>query len=154
MNLILQMLPPIRLAALAIYATMLFLLTARGEGQPSQGADGEEQAGSTTGAEQKYTDGIEAGLEPSGEATWALSVTISSPHDPLERYADGWRVLDPAGTVLGEQELAHDHASEQPSTHSQFGLEIPRDVEEITAGGRDLKNGYGSDMVTILVKRG
>jgi len=118
-----------------------------------QSADGEEQGGSTTGAGQKYPDVVEAELEPSGGDTWALSVTISSPYDSPERYADAWRVLDPDGTVLGEQELTHDHASEQPFTRSQTGLQIPQDVEEITVEGRDLKNGYGDDTLTIPVER-
>ena len=41
-----------------------------------------------------------------------------------ERYADGWRVLDEAGEVLGEMELGHDHASEQPFTRTQTGALI------------------------------
>lgn len=154
MVLILQILPPIRLAGLAISVILALLLAACGGGQSSQSADGEEQRESTTGAGQKYPDVVEVELEASDGDTWALAVTISSPYDSPERYADGWRVLDPAGTVLGEQELTHDHASEQPFTRSQTGLEIPQDVQEITVEGRDLKNGYGGETVTIPVKRG
>ena len=59
----------------------------------------------------------------------------------------------PDDTVLGKRELAHPHGG-QSFTRTQSGLEIPQDVQEITVEGRDLKNGYGGDTVTIPVKRG
>jgi hypothetical protein len=95
---------------------------------------------------------VEAELEQSGDETWSLSVTISSPYDSPERYADGWRVLAPDGTVLGKRELTHPHGG-QSFTRSQSGLEIPQDIQEITIEGRDLKNGYGGDTVTVPVER-
>lgn len=149
---------PIRLATLALCATMLLLLTACGGGQSSQDANEEGEGQPTTGsgqpATQKYPDVREAELESSGGDTWTLSVTISSPYDSPERYADGWRVLAPDGTVLGKHELMHAHTNEQPFTRTQSGLEIPQDVQEITVEGRDLKNGYGGETVTIPVPRG
>lgn len=98
-----------------------------------------------------YPDILEAELEPSGDE-YALDVTVSSPYDSPERYADGWRVLSPDGTVLGEHQLMHDHAGEQPFTRTQTGLGIPEGVEEITVEGRDQANGYGGDTVTIPVE--
>ena len=61
-------------------------------------------------------------------------------------YADGWRVEAPDGTILGNRELLHPHANEQPFTRSLSGVVIPADLEEIQirtrtnthrAGGRD-----------------
>ena len=148
---------PLRFVTLALCAaTTLLLLAACGE-QSSQGSNDAAQGGTTaTGRSdsQKYPDVLEAELESSGGDTWALSVTISSPYDSPERYADGWRVLAPNGDVLGKHELMHDHANEQPFTRSQSGLEIPQDVQEITVEARDLKNGYGGETVTIPVPRG
>jgi hypothetical protein len=134
----------------------LFALAACG-GQsgdaPDRGvSNGEATEGGDTDG-QEYPDVLEAELEPSGDS-WSVDVTISSPYDSPERYADGWRVLAPDGTVLGEHELMHDHASEQPFTRTQSGLEIPEDVEEITVEGRDLENGYGGETVTVPVGRG
>ncbi len=100
---------------------------------------------------QEYPDILEAELESSGDA-WNVDVTVSSPYDSPERYADGWRVLGQDGDVLGEHELMHDHASEQPFTRTQSGLEIPDGVEEVTVEGRDLENGYGGETVTIPVE--
>lgn len=109
---------------------------------------GTPQAGSES---TKFPEIVKAELEPSGDA-YTVSVTVSSPYDSPERYADGWRVLK-AGTdeVLGEHMLDHDHADEQPFTRMQSELEIPTDVEQVTIEGRDQDNGYGGETVTIDV---
>ena len=72
-----------------------------------------------------------------------LAVTISSPYDTPERYADAWRVLGPDGEEYGIRVLAHDHAAEQPFTRSQGGIVIPDEVDVVTVQGRDLANGWG-----------
>lgn len=130
--------------------------SSQSSGDEAQGRSTSEEAGTeSTGAAksggQKYPDVLKAELESSGDDTWSLAVTISSPYDTQERYADGWRVLTPDGTVLGKRELVHPHGG-QSFTRSQSGLEIPQDVQEITIEGRDLKNGYGGDTVTIPVE--
>ena len=81
--------------------------------------------------------------------TWTFAVTVSSPYDTPERYADGWRVLGPDGTVFGVHTLTHDHANEQPFTRRQSGVEIPDEVTEVTIEGRDQANGFGGGTVTI-----
>ncbi len=80
-------------------------------------------------------------------------MTVSSPYDSPERYADGWRVLSPDGTVLGKHQLAHGYAGEQPFTRTQTGLKIPKDINEITVEEHD-QNGYGGKIVTVAVDRG
>lgn len=75
-------------------------------------------------ATQPFPDVIEAELSPDGEE-FSVSVTISSPYDSPERYADGWRVLTPDGAVLAEHTLHHDHASEQPFTRSRGPFDFP-----------------------------
>ncbi|MGI8730003.1 MAG: hypothetical protein ACR2LK_08460 [Solirubrobacteraceae bacterium] len=98
-----------------------------------------------------FPDIVSAELKQTGDS-YTASVTVSSPYDSPERYADGWRVLK-AGTdeVLGEHMLAHDHADEQPFTRMQRDLKIPADVERVTIEGRDQDNGYGGETVTIDV---
>jgi hypothetical protein len=86
--------------------------------------------------------------------TWSFAVTVSSPYDTPERYADGWRVVGPDGTVLGVHRLTHDHADEQPFTRTQTGVEIPHDVDEVTVEGRDLVNGFGGETRTIELEAG
>ena len=73
----------------------------------------------------QYPDVIAVELRPLGDRRYDVLVTLSSPYDSPQRYADGWRVLDSDGTTLGTHRLLHDHAAEQPFTRTQPGLEIP-----------------------------
>lgn len=93
--------------------------------------------------------GVEAAQEPSG--AWQFSVTVSSPYDTPQRYADAWRVVDPDGNELGIRVLAHDHANEQPFTRGQNGIEIPEGVTEVTVQGRDLVNGWGGAELVVPI---
>ncbi|WP_418276847.1 hypothetical protein ACNHYB_02770 [Isoptericola jiangsuensis] len=103
-----------------------------------------------TAADQRYPDVLDAVVTCEGE-TCDVEVTISSPYDTAQRYADGWRVSTPDGEVLGEHTLTHDHASEQPFTRTQRGLEIPDDVGSIVVQGRDQEFGFGGRTVTVPV---
>lgn len=47
-----------------------------------------------------------------------FSVTLTHPDTGWDHYADGWRVEDADGTVLGLRVLAHPHVNEQPFTRS------------------------------------
>lgn len=87
--------------------------------------------------------------EQNDDDTWNFSVTMTSPYDTPERYADGWRVLGPDGTEFGTHTLTHDHANEQPFTRRQSNVEIPDDVTEVTVEGRDLSNGFGGATITV-----
>lgn len=106
----------------------------------------------TAAAVQQFPDVIGAELSASGN-DFTIAVTISSPYDTPDRYADGWRVLNPDGEVLAEHTLGHDHASEQPFTRTSSSFSIPRDVSEVEVEGRDQANGYGGETVTISVPR-
>lgn len=117
----------------------------------SSAADDAKDA-SSDAADQKYPDILEAELSGS-DGEYRISVTVSSPYDSPERYADGWRVLDEDGTVLAEHELGHDHANEQPFTRSRGPFEIPDNVNEVTVEGHDQEHGYGGNTVTIEVPR-
>ncbi len=132
---------------LALLLSLVLGLTACAEDRPEDRADVAE-AGS--GAEYPDVRDVEIRAD---DGTYSLDVTISSPYDSPDRYADGWRVLDEDGEVLGEMELAHDHAAEQPFTRTQTGLEIPEDVRTVTVEGRDSTNGYGGTTVEVAVPR-
>src|SRR6056297_348441 len=93
-----------------------------------------------------YPDVVGATAERNGD-TFRFDVTLSSPYDTPERYADAWRVVGPDGTVLGVRELLHDHQNEQPFTRSLSGVEIPDDVDTVTIEGRDRVNGWGGATV-------
>jgi hypothetical protein len=92
--------------------------------------------------EQRFPDVVFADATVSSSG-WSFAVTISSPYDSPDRYADGWRVLGPDGTEYGFRLLTHDHASEQPFTRALDGVEIPEDVTMVTIEGRDQEFGFG-----------
>ena len=98
-----------------------------------------------------YPDVVAVELRPTGERTYDVVVTMSSPYDSATRYADGWRVLDPQGNVLGEHTLLHDHADEQPFTRTQRSLHVPPGVAEVTVEGRDQVSGFGGATVTVVL---
>jgi len=99
----------------------------------------------------RFPDILAVELRPQGDRVYDVAVTLSSPYDTPERYADGWRVLDPEGNVLGAHTLLHDHAAEQPFTRTQSGLHIPAGIDEITVEGRDQANGFGGLTLTTDV---
>ncbi len=88
------------------------------------------------------------------DGTWTIEVTVSSPYDSPDQYADAWRVLDQDGNELGIRELAHDHASEQPFTRDLTGLVIPEDVKKISVEGRDSVNGWSGETYLLSLPQG
>ncbi len=134
------------------------VLAACGEESPEPAA--EETAEPTTSTAEPATEseelfpdvvGVEAGQGDDG--SWTFNVTLSSPYDSPERYADAWRVVGPDGTVYGERILLHDHAGEQPFTRSQSGIVIPDDVSEVLVEGRDQVSGWGGQTMTYTLER-
>lgn len=136
---------------LAIAATpIVAACDSDGDGSdPDAGADADADP-----ADQRFPDIVAAVAErDAGTGTWTFRVTVSSPYDTSERYADGWRVVGGDGTVYGRHTLLHDHADEQPFTRTQTGVVIPDDVDEVTVEGRDRANGYGGATVTVTLDR-
>ncbi|WP_010205548.1 hypothetical protein [Salinibacterium sp. PAMC 21357] len=137
-------------AALALAVT--FAVTGCSAASTSSGTSelsSSPPASSSSDAATFFPDVEEVQVTESGTNTFDFAVTISSAYDTPQQYADGWRVLSPDGAVLGEHTLTHDHASEQPFTRTQSGVEIPDGITEVTVEGRDQANGYGGTTVTV-----
>lgn len=98
-----------------------------------------------------FPDVVEAVARQAVDGSWTFDVTVSSPYDTPQRYADAWRVLAPDGTQLGIRELLHDHAGEQPFTRSLSGVEIPGGISEVTIEARDQINGWGGATVSLAL---
>jgi hypothetical protein len=137
---------PIVVAAVALLAAVSCGSDAA-ESPPSDSDDAPVEDSS----EQLFPDVLSVELTDAGDRIFTLAVTLSSPYDSPERYADAWRVLSPDGTVLGVRELLHDHANEQPFTRTLSGVSIPADVDEVTVQGRDQVSGWGGATVTVGV---
>jgi hypothetical protein len=104
-------------------------------------------------SEQLFPDVIDVSATANDNNEWTFAVTLSSPYDSPSRYADSWRVRNIDGTVYGERFLTHDHASEQPFTRSQSGIEIPPEVLVVVVEGRDQVSGWGGTTIEFTLPR-
>jgi hypothetical protein len=110
-------------------------------------SDGEP---SDTGSEiQRYPDVIGVEVTETAENVYSFDVTMSSPYDTPQRYADAWRVRGEDGTVYGIRELLHDHASEQPFTRSLSDVAIPEGTATVIVEGRDQEHGWGGETAFV-----
>ena len=101
------------------------------------------------GAARLFPDVISVVVTEEAGGTYRFDVTISSPYDNNNQYADAWRVISNRGDVYGVRELTHPHANEQPFTRSLTGVEIPPGVNTVTVEGRDLLNGWGGETLAV-----
>lgn len=104
------------------------------------------------GADQRFPDIVEAVASRSGDR-FAFDVTVSSPYDTPDRYADAFRVRSADGTVFGVRELDHDHATEQPFTRDLADVVIPAGVTGVVVEARDRANGWGGGTRTVELPR-
>jgi len=102
-------------------------------------------------AAQKYPNVIAAKVRTSGGNNFDFDVTVSSPYDTPQRYADAFRVTGKDGKVYGERTLFHDHASEQPFTRDLYAVKIPGTVRVVVIQGRDQRFGYGGKTVEVAL---
>ena len=102
-------------------------------------------------AETKFPDVIAVKVAPRGDNRFDFDVTLSSPYDTAQRYADAFRVADAAGAVFGERVLLHDHADEQPFTRDLTAVRIPPGTRVVVVQGRDMKSGYGGRSIEVVL---
>lgn len=84
--------------------------------------------------------------------SWTVSVTLSHPDTGWDHYADGWRVLDGNGNVLGTRVLHHPHVHEQPFTRSLGGIQVPSDLSRIFVQARCNVDGWARDQYEVQLK--
>lgn len=139
--------------SVALLAALLWISACGSDTASNESGEVGVLTSAPTVADQKFPNVLDVEASNEGD-TWTFDVTISSPYDSAERYADGWRVIGPDGAILGEHELGHDHASEQPFTRTQSGVEIAADVDSVTIEGRDQANGFGGKTYVVALERG
>jgi hypothetical protein len=100
-------------------------------------------------SEQRFPDVLEVVVRQASDGAFDFDVTVSSPYDTPERYADGFRVTTTGGRVLGERTLWHDHQNEQPFTRDLHGVAIPPDIQRVLVQARDRQYGYGGKAVEV-----
>lgn len=109
--------------------------------------------GGTGASDDEVPEIVDVSATSTDGGSYRFDVTISSPYDRAEKYADAWRVVGPDGTVYGTRELTHPHADEQPFTRSLDGVEIPDDVASVTIEARDLVDGWTATPVEVELER-
>lgn len=124
---------PVLMAGLTALVTLLAASLAFGE----------------TDAEQRYPDVIDVRVSATDDDRFTFQVTLSSPYDTPQRYADAFRVMTEAGDSLGVRQLLHDHANEQPFTRSLSGVDIEPGITRVVVQGRDQEYGYGGETRTV-----
>ncbi len=89
-----------------------------------------------------------------GPADWTINVTLKHDDVGWKHYADGWRVVDTKGKILGMLTLYHPHVNEQPFTRSLSGVNIPAKMTKVYIEARDNVHGWSMDRVLVdLTKR-
>ena len=101
--------------------------------------------------EQKFPDIVAAKVAARGPALFDFDITVSSPYDTAERYADAFRVVGKDDKIYGERILLHDHAGEQPFTRDLHGVTIPAGMRIVIVQGRDRKHGWGGKTLEVAL---
>lgn len=104
---------------------------------------------STLAQTQKHPDVLAVKVHARGDNRFDFDVTIASPYDTPQRYADAFRVISADGIQYGERVLLHDHADEQPFTRDLHGVTVPAGMRAVVVQARDRKFGYGGKSVQV-----
>jgi len=102
-------------------------------------------------SDQKFPDVVSVKVTPRSANLFDFDVTVSSPYDTPQRYADAIRVVAKPDVVLGERILFHDHADEQPFTRDVHGVKIPPGIRVVVVQARDKAHGYGGKTVEVTL---
>jgi hypothetical protein len=101
--------------------------------------------------EPKFPDVVGVKVQARGGDAFDFDVTMTSPYDTAERYADAFRIVGPDGKEYGVRVLLHDHKDEQPFTRELTGVRVPAGVRQVTVQGRDQRSGYGGGTMTVAL---
>ena len=76
-----------------------------------------------------------------------VSVTLAHPDTGWDHYADGWRIEDGDGNILGTRELLHPHVNEQPFTRSLTISDLPDG--DLFVRAKCSVDGWGEETVSL-----
>ena len=95
-------------------------------------------------------------IKATGELTSAqkfnISVTIEHADEGWDHYANAWHVYSPDGKLIGKRVLHHPHVDEQPFTRTLLGLDVPREVSEVTIVAVCSKTGESKASYTLKLR--
>lgn len=80
---------------------------------------------------------------------WTVHVTLLHADTGWDHYADGWRVVDEKGAVLGHRVLYHPHVNEQPFSRSLSDIKIPAELTTVFVEAHDKVHGWSANKLKI-----
>lgn len=90
------------------------------------------------------------------DGSWTFRVTVKHTDTGPDKYADGWDVQLPDGTIVKPDPgaaftyaLQHPHVGEQPVTREQSGLVIAPEVTLVLVRAHDSVMGYAGRVVLV-----
>lgn len=92
---------------------------------------------------------VAADFNAAGANRWSVNVTLMHADSGWEHYADRWRVVDDAGTVLGDRVLYHPHVDEQPFTRGLPEVVIPDATTTVYIEAHDKLHGWTKQRLTV-----
>ena len=102
---------------------------------------------STTTAAGGCADVLDVEVTQTSAGVYNFAVTIASPDEGWDKYADSFEVRSLSGEVLGTRVLAHPHAEEQPFIRSLIGVKTTETSVVVTAS--DLVKGFCGKELTV-----
>ncbi len=99
-----------------------------------------------------YAD-VDHVLATGNPGAYRLAVTVYSPDQDCDTYADWWEVVTPEGELLYRRILGHSHAQEQPFQRSGGPIEVRPDQQVIVRAHMN-DSGYGGRAMTGSVTGG
>ena len=102
-------------------------------------------------ASASEADVLSVQLKETAPGVFTVTAEVEHPDEGWDHFANAWDVLTPDGEVIATRPLAHPHMNEQPFIRSLSGVEIPRDVAQITVRAQDSVHGFGGATVTVDV---
>ena len=92
---------------------------------------------------------VAADFQPAGGDRWSVQVTLKHDDSGWDHYADEWRVVDAAGTVLGDRVLFHPHVGEQPFTRGLGSVAIPAGTRRVWVEAHDKVHGWTQERLEV-----
>ena len=94
---------------------------------------------------------VDVQVNRGGDGSYRFDVTVRHADEGWDHYADGWQVLAPDGSVLGERRLLHPHVDEQPFTRSLSGVVVPPGTRTVRIRAHDSVHGYSPPSAEIPI---
>jgi hypothetical protein len=102
---------------------------------------------STTIGAGGCADVLSVEVTQTSQGVYNFAVTIASPDEGWDKYANSFEVRSLSGETLGTRLLAHPHVEEQPFSRSLLGVRT--DETSVVVAASDLVEGFCGKEITL-----